>query len=108
MMSCRRVEKESVELLYTFWSLVMVRNQLPAQVVKDEPSVLDSPNLRLCLDESSSETIDDNYTSVGRSLDKCLTERATLAFKGRVVFLRTWLVFRTLLRELKRNTQRGF
>ena len=30
----RRGQKESDELLYTFWSLVMVRNQLPAQVVK--------------------------------------------------------------------------
>ena len=29
------VQKESDELLYTAWSLVMVRNQLPAQVVKD-------------------------------------------------------------------------
>ena len=28
-------EKESDELLYTVQSLVMVRNQLPAQVVKD-------------------------------------------------------------------------
>ena len=30
----RRVRQESDELLYTVWSLVMVRNQLPAQVVK--------------------------------------------------------------------------
>ena len=30
--SYRRVEKESDELLYTVRSLVMVRNQLPAQV----------------------------------------------------------------------------
>ena len=30
----RRVQKESDELLYTVWSFVMVRNQLPAQVVK--------------------------------------------------------------------------
>ncbi|KOX73271.1 hypothetical protein WN51_01128 [Melipona quadrifasciata] len=30
----RRVQKESDELLYTVWSLVMVRNQLPAQVLK--------------------------------------------------------------------------
>ena len=29
----RRVREESNELLYTVWSLVMVRNQLPAQVV---------------------------------------------------------------------------
>ena len=29
----RRVQKESDELLYTVWSLVMVRNQLPEQVV---------------------------------------------------------------------------
>ena len=29
--SYRRVQKESDELLYTVWSLVMVRNQLPAQ-----------------------------------------------------------------------------
>ena len=28
-------EEESDELLYTIWSLVMVRNQLPAQVVKN-------------------------------------------------------------------------
>ena len=35
VISYRRVpkEKESDELLYTVWSLVMVRNQLPAQVV---------------------------------------------------------------------------
>ena len=32
-MSHRRFKKESDELLYTVWSLVMVRNQLPAQVV---------------------------------------------------------------------------
>ena len=31
--SRRRVQKESDELLYTIWSLVTVRNQLPAQVV---------------------------------------------------------------------------
>ena len=31
-MSHRRFKKESDELLYTVWSLVMVRNQLPAQV----------------------------------------------------------------------------
>ena len=30
----RRVRKESDELLYTVWSLVTVRNQLPAQVVE--------------------------------------------------------------------------
>ena len=30
----RRVQKESDGLLYTVWSLVMVRDQLPAQVVK--------------------------------------------------------------------------
>ena len=35
VISCRRVEKESDDLLRTDWSLVMVRNQLPAQVVKD-------------------------------------------------------------------------
>ena len=29
----RRVQKENDELLYTIWSLVMVRNRLPAQVV---------------------------------------------------------------------------
>ena len=35
VISYRRVQKESNELLYeTVWSLVMVRNQLPAQVVK--------------------------------------------------------------------------
>ena len=34
----RRVQKESDELLYTVWSLVMVRNQLPAQVVKGASS----------------------------------------------------------------------
>ena len=34
VMSCRRVQKESDELLCTVWSLVMVRNRLPAQVVK--------------------------------------------------------------------------
>ena len=34
MISYRRVEKESDELLYTVWPLVMVRNQLPAQAVK--------------------------------------------------------------------------
>ena len=35
MISYRRVEKESDELLYTVWSLVMVRaNQLPTQEVK--------------------------------------------------------------------------
>ena len=28
-----QVEKESDELMYTVWSLVMVRNQLPTQVV---------------------------------------------------------------------------
>ena len=33
VISYRRVPKESDELLYTVWSLVMVRNQLPAQVV---------------------------------------------------------------------------
>ena len=33
VISYRRVQKESDELLYTLWSLVMVRNQLPAQVV---------------------------------------------------------------------------
>ena len=33
VMSYRRVEKESDESLYTVWSLVMVCNQLPAQVV---------------------------------------------------------------------------
>ena len=33
-MSYRQVQKESDELLYTVWSLVTVRNQLPAQVVK--------------------------------------------------------------------------
>ena len=32
VMSHRRVQKESDELLYTVWSLVTVRNQLPAQV----------------------------------------------------------------------------
>ena len=32
-MICRRDQKENDELLYTVWSLVMVRNQLPAQVV---------------------------------------------------------------------------
>ena len=36
-MSYRLVQKESDELLYTatVWSLVMVRNQLPAQAVKE-------------------------------------------------------------------------
>ena len=35
VMLYRRVRKESDELLYIrFWSLVMVRNQLPTQVVK--------------------------------------------------------------------------
>ena len=34
MISYRLVQKESNELLYTVRSLVMVRNQLPAQVVK--------------------------------------------------------------------------
>ena len=34
MISYRRVEKESDELLYTVWPLVMVRYQLPAQAVK--------------------------------------------------------------------------
>ena len=33
VMSYRRVQKEKDELLCTVWSLVMVRNQLPAQVV---------------------------------------------------------------------------
>ena len=33
VISHRRVQKESDELLYTVRSLVMVRNQLPAQVV---------------------------------------------------------------------------
>ena len=32
----RRVRKERDELFYTIWSLVMVRNQLPAQAVKKE------------------------------------------------------------------------
>ena len=32
-MSYRQVQKESDELLYVVWSLVMVRNQLPAQMV---------------------------------------------------------------------------
>ena len=32
-MICRRVQRESDELLYTVWSLVMVRNRLPAQAV---------------------------------------------------------------------------
>ena len=32
-MSYRRVRKQSDELLHVVWSLVMVRNQLPAQVV---------------------------------------------------------------------------
>ena len=32
-MSYRQVQKESGELLYTVWSLVMVRNQLQARVV---------------------------------------------------------------------------
>ncbi|KAF3427821.1 hypothetical protein E2986_05799 [Frieseomelitta varia] len=32
VISYRRIEKESDELLYTVWSLVTVRNQLPAQV----------------------------------------------------------------------------
>ena len=35
----RRVQTESDELLYTVRSLVTVRNQLPAQVVKHFPSV---------------------------------------------------------------------
>ena len=34
-MSYRRVRKESDELSYTIWSLVMVPNRLPTQVVKD-------------------------------------------------------------------------
>ena len=34
MISHRRVQKESDKLLYTVWSLVMVRNQLQAQAVK--------------------------------------------------------------------------
>ena len=34
VISYRRVRKECDELLYTVWSLVMVRGQLPAQVVK--------------------------------------------------------------------------
>ena len=34
MISYQRVQKESDELLYTVWSLVMVHKQLPAQVVK--------------------------------------------------------------------------
>ena len=33
-MSYRRVQEESDELLRTVWSLVMVRNQLPAQMVE--------------------------------------------------------------------------
>ena len=33
MISHRRDQKESDELLYTVWSLVTVRNRLPAQVV---------------------------------------------------------------------------
>ena len=33
-MSSDEFKKKSDELLYTVWSLVMVRNQLPAQVVK--------------------------------------------------------------------------
>ena len=37
VISYRRVEKDSDELLYTVWSLVMVRaNQLPAQEVNSE------------------------------------------------------------------------
>ena len=34
VMSYRRAQKGGDELLYTVWSFVMVRNQLPAQVVK--------------------------------------------------------------------------
>ena len=37
VMSYRRVEKESDGLFYTVWSLVMVRNQLPAQAVNLQP-----------------------------------------------------------------------
>ena len=33
MILYRRVQKENDELFYTIWSLVMVRNQLPAQLV---------------------------------------------------------------------------
>ena len=36
VISYRRVQKESDGLLYTVWSLVMVRNQLPAQVVEQD------------------------------------------------------------------------
>ena len=35
LISYRRVQKESDELLYTVRSLVMVRNQLPAQVTDE-------------------------------------------------------------------------
>ena len=43
----RRVQKESDELLYTVWSLVMVRepyiyNQLPAQEAKSEVCIIKS------------------------------------------------------------------
>ena len=31
----RRVQEENDEFLYTIWSLVMVRNRLPAKAVKD-------------------------------------------------------------------------
>ena len=34
VISYRRVQKESDELSYTVWSLVTVRNQLPARVVE--------------------------------------------------------------------------
>ena len=33
--SYRRVQKENDKLLYTVWSLLTVRNQLPTQVVKE-------------------------------------------------------------------------
>ncbi|KAK9307783.1 hypothetical protein QLX08_002017 [Tetragonisca angustula] len=44
MISCRRVRKESDELLYTVWPLVMVRNQLPAQVVEKKKGKIKHAN----------------------------------------------------------------
>ncbi|KAF3430640.1 hypothetical protein E2986_13125 [Frieseomelitta varia] len=48
--SYRRVRKESDELFYTVWSLVMVRNQLPPQVSTDGNGLLNLKKTTLLMD----------------------------------------------------------